>query len=138
MGTGKFLATRSFSSSFSFSENFEKENEAEIENDSGRGNLVDRLPAIPLHGVAHGRLELIQLPAGDPADVVMFLGREGKRTGPGPREVDHADVLVRVADTMDVEEARRDQGTRARLSRGRPFTDEFDIEPASAKFIFER
>ena len=46
------------------------------------------------------------------------------------RPVDHADVLVRVADPVDVEKARCDERARAGRGRGRTFAEQFHIEAA--------
>ncbi len=63
----------------------------------------------------------------------MLGSGKGERTVAGAGPVDHADVLVRVADAMDVEKARGDQGAGAGFGRGRPIANEFDVETA---FLF--
>ena len=60
----------------------------------------------------------------------MFLGGECELAVLGPRPVNHADVLVRVVDAMDVEKARRDERARAGLGRGRTFAEQFHVEAA--------
>jgi len=47
-----------------------------------------------------------------------------------PRPVNHADVLVRFADAVDVEESRRDEGTGAGRSGGRTLAEQFHVEAA--------
>ena len=49
-------------------------------------------------------------------------------TGPGP--VDHPDVLVGVADSMNVEEPGGNQRAGPGLRRGRPFTEQLHVQPA--------
>ena len=48
----------------------------------------------------------------------------------GTRPVNHADVLVRLVNAMDVEKARRDERAGAGRSRGRTFAEQFHVEAA--------
>src|SRR5260221_7355154 len=90
--------------------------------DKGQSALdfFERFPAVPLHRLAHRRSKVIQLGGGAPADVVMLGGSEGERSIFRPRPVDHADVFVRVANAMDVQKTRRNEGARARPGRRGP------------------
>ena len=61
----------------------------------------------------------------------MFLG--GEFDGGGifrSRPVNHANMLVRVADAVDVEKTRRDERARVGRSRGRPLAEQFHVESA--------
>src|SRR5205085_7407008 len=49
-------------------------------------NLLDGFPAIPFHGIAHGRLKGVELFAREPADIVMFRCREREGAGLWPRD----------------------------------------------------
>jgi len=60
----------------------------------------------------------------------MFRGGELDVAALGPRPVDHADVLVRVVDAMDVEKPRGDERAGAGRRRGRTFTEKFHVETA--------
>ena len=44
--------------------------------------------------------------------------------------IDHADVLVRVRDAVNIEEPRRDQSSGTGRSRWRPFAQQFDVQAA--------
>ena len=55
----------------------------------------------------------------------MLLGGESERTTFRPREVNHADVLMRVCNAMDIEKARREESTRAGFGSWGPLTEQF-------------
>jgi hypothetical protein len=62
----------------------------------------------------------------------MFCGSEvqGRRCVARPGKVDHADMFMRGADAMDIEKPGRQQRAGSWFRRGRPFTEQFDIQPA--------
>src|ERR1019366_4184841 len=63
----------------------------------------------------------------------MLGSGECKRTVLWARTIDHADVLVRGADAMDVQETRGDQSAGAWLRGGRAFPEQFHFQAA---FLF--
>lgn len=58
--------------------------------------------------------------------------RLGQRNIPFARAcpINHADVLMRIGDAVNIEEAGSDQGQRSGLSGGGAFPDQFDFEAA--------
>src|ERR1035441_7535618 len=60
----------------------------------------------------------------------MFLGGKRDFSIFGPRPVNHADVLMRFVDSVDVEKTRRDERARAGRSRGRTLAEQFHVEAA--------
>lgn len=94
------------------------------------GNLVDGFEAIPFHCVGHGWLEGVQFGGGRPTNGVVFFFGQGHGAALGTRPVDETDVLVGIADAVDVQKTGGDQGAGAGAGRGRAFTDEFDVETA--------
>ena len=68
----------------------------------------------------------------------MFFGGELNGSSLGSRPINHADVLVRVADAMDVEKTRRDERARAGRGRGRALTNQFNVESAFLFRLAER
>ena len=61
----------------------------------------------------------------------MFYGSELQSSGgiTRPRKIDHADMLMRGADAVDIEKPGREQRTRSRFRRGRPCTEQFNVKP---------
>src|SRR6185503_3236476 len=78
----------------------------------------------------HWRLELVELLAREPVDVMMLGCRQRERAGFRPREIDHSDVLMDLIDSMDVEKPWRDEGARTRFGGRRPLADHLHVEPA--------
>ena len=62
----------------------------------------------------------------------MFCGGELQGSGgmARPRKIDHADMLMRGADPMDIEKAGSKQRPGSRFCGGRPFAEEFNLKPA--------
>jgi hypothetical protein len=60
----------------------------------------------------------------------MLPGSERQRSIFWPRPINHADMFVRIGDTMNVEEPRRDERARAGRSCGRAFANQLHIKPA--------
>src|SRR5947207_14821327 len=101
-------------------------------------DFFERLAAIPFHGIAHRRPECVEFGVGTPPDVVMLESRKSDTSILWSGPVNHADVLVRVGDAMNVEEPRRDEGARARLRRPRAFADQCDLEAAFCSRLAQR
>jgi len=94
--------------------------------------LPDGLLAIPLYGATERRGQCPKLLVRAPPNGVMFCGGELQGSGrmARPSEIDHADVLMRGADPVDVKKPGRQQRTGARFGRGRPFAEQFHVKPA--------
>src|SRR5437867_11683723 len=60
---------------------------------------------------------------------MMFIGREGQRPILRARPINHADMLMRLADAVDVQEPWSNQGARAGASCGWSFAEQFHLEP---------
>src|SRR5437867_2027616 len=61
---------------------------------------------------------------------MMFIGREGQRPILRARPINHADMLMRLADAVDVQEPWSNQGARAGARGGRSFAEQFHVESA--------
>jgi hypothetical protein len=63
---------------------------------------------------------------------MMFCASELQGSGRSarPSKIDHADMLMRGADSMDIEKPGREQRAGARFRRGRPFAEQFNVQPA--------
>jgi hypothetical protein len=61
----------------------------------------------------------------------MFCGGElhGGGRSARPRKIDHADMLMRSADAVDIKKPRREQRAGSRFRRGRSFAEQFNVKP---------
>jgi hypothetical protein len=62
----------------------------------------------------------------------MFCGSEvqGRGRVMRPGKIDHADMLMRGTDAVDVKKSWRQQGAGSWFRRRRPFAVQFDVQPA--------
>lgn len=67
---------------------------------------------------------------GAPANVVVLGLREGHLASLWAGPINHADVLVRFANPVDIEKAWRNQGTCTRLGRRRALSYKFHFKAA--------
>src|SRR6185437_8401526 len=94
-------------------------------------HFLNGLVAIPLHRPGHWRLQRIQLLRRTPADVVMLPG--GALHGRGilrPRPINHADVLMRAGNAMNIQKPGRNQRARSRTGSGRALAEQNNIQTA--------
>src|SRR3989442_176240 len=59
---------------------------------------------------------------------MVFISRESQRSVLRTRPINHADMLMRVADAVDVQEPWSNQGACVGASCGRSFAEQFHIE----------
>src|SRR5947209_4029470 len=59
---------------------------------------------------------------------MVLGGGKGEAAVSGARPINHADVLVRVSDAMNVQEARSNQSPCACTGGGRAFAEQFDLK----------
>jgi len=93
-------------------------------------NFFKGLETVPLYGLGDGRIKVVEILGGTPTDVVMLFGGQSHLAILWTRPIDHSDVLVRIADPMDVQKTGRYQGASSGSGCGRAFAEQLDAESA--------